>query len=111
VDPPFTAANPTLRFSNNFRSTPIMVGGLLYVSNGLGFAEAIDTREAQAALEGVFGPERRIGQLILLRLGFLQANDVGLLFPQPGEEILVGRGADAVGVETDDAHRGLGAEG
>src|SRR5678815_5101120 len=42
VDAAFTAANPTLRFSNNFRSTPIMVGGLLYVSNGLGFAEAID---------------------------------------------------------------------
>src|SRR6185503_2973815 len=42
VDAAFTAANPTLRFSNNFRATPIMVGGLLYVSNGLGFAEAID---------------------------------------------------------------------
>ncbi len=36
---------------------------------GGGFADAIDTREAQAALEGVFGPDRRI------ELGWMVAND------------------------------------
>ena len=41
VDPAFVAANP-MRFGNNFRSTPIMVGGVLYASNGLGFVEAFD---------------------------------------------------------------------
>ena len=40
VDPGFAADHPTLTFSNNFRATPIMVGGLLYASNGLGVAEA-----------------------------------------------------------------------
>jgi histidine phosphotransferase ChpT len=34
-----------------------------------GFGEAIDTREARAALEGLFGPERRI------ELGWMVAND------------------------------------
>ena len=34
-----------------------------------GFGEAIDTREAQAALEGLFGPERRI------ELGWMVADD------------------------------------
>src|SRR5215211_304203 len=40
--PELQAANPQLRLSNNFRSTPIMVGGVLYASNGVGLAEAID---------------------------------------------------------------------
>jgi quinoprotein glucose dehydrogenase len=31
-----------LRPNNNFRSTPIMVNGVLYASNGIGLAEAID---------------------------------------------------------------------
>ena len=40
--PRFTAANPTCGCSNNFRATPIMVGGVLYASNGVGLAEAFD---------------------------------------------------------------------
>ncbi len=36
------AANPQLRVSNNFRATPIMVDGVLYASNGVGLATAID---------------------------------------------------------------------
>jgi quinoprotein glucose dehydrogenase len=40
--PEILAANPGLRLNNNFRSTPIMVGGVLYASNGLGLAEAFD---------------------------------------------------------------------
>ena len=34
--------NPQLRPANNFRSTPIMVGGVLYASNGIGLVEAFD---------------------------------------------------------------------
>src|SRR5262249_16870423 len=48
--------------------------------------------------------ERRIGQLVLLRFGFLQADDVGALLPQPVEEPLAGGRANAVGIEADDAH-------
>jgi quinoprotein glucose dehydrogenase len=38
----FAAAHPRLRLSNNFRSTPIMVGGMLYATNAVGVAEAFD---------------------------------------------------------------------
>lgn len=38
----FLAANKGLRLSNAYRSTPIMVDGLLYVTNGVGLAEAVD---------------------------------------------------------------------
>ena len=42
IDAQITEANPKLRFSNNFRSTPIMVDGVLYASNGIGLVEAFD---------------------------------------------------------------------
>ena len=42
VDPSITAKNPALTLQNNFRSTPIMVGGVLYASNGVGLVEALD---------------------------------------------------------------------
>ena len=61
VDPAFTAANPTLRFANNFRSTPIMVGGLLYVSNGLGFAEAVDPATGKTVWVQKIAPEAVVG--------------------------------------------------
>jgi quinoprotein glucose dehydrogenase len=38
----FAAAHPKLRLSNNYRSTPIMVDGLLYATNGVGLVEAFD---------------------------------------------------------------------
>jgi quinoprotein glucose dehydrogenase len=40
--PDIVAANPGLRLNNNYRATPIMVDGVLYASNGLGLAEAIN---------------------------------------------------------------------
>ena len=43
------------------------------------------------------------GDLVFLRLGFLEAQDVGALLREPVEEPLARRGADAVGVEADDA--------
>jgi quinoprotein glucose dehydrogenase len=42
VSPAFAAENAGLRLTNNFRSTPIYVNGVLYASNGVGLAEAID---------------------------------------------------------------------
>jgi quinoprotein glucose dehydrogenase len=41
------AGNPDLRFGNNFRSTPLMVGGVLYASNGVGLVEAFDPASGQ----------------------------------------------------------------
>jgi quinoprotein glucose dehydrogenase len=42
VDATLLELNPKLRSANNFRSTPIMVGGMLYASDGVGLVEAFD---------------------------------------------------------------------
>src|SRR6267378_3817928 len=42
IDPEFAAAHPQLRLSNNYRSTPLMVGGVLYATNAVGLVEAFD---------------------------------------------------------------------
>lgn len=42
VDASILEQVPGLRFSNNFRSTPLMVDGVLYSPNGIGFVEAFD---------------------------------------------------------------------
>jgi quinoprotein glucose dehydrogenase len=42
LDPSLLDTNPRLRPGNNFRSTPIMVGGVLYASNGIGLVEAFN---------------------------------------------------------------------
>src|SRR5690606_29791200 len=76
------------------------------------FAPRIDRHAAVAllgrrvAVEAVVAvrAEGRVGQLVLLGLGLLHADHVGLLLPQPVEEPLAGGRADAVGVEADDAH-------
>jgi hypothetical protein len=47
----------------------------------------------------------RIAELVFLRLGLLQADDVGVLARQPLEEAPARGGANAVRVERDDAHR------
>ena len=42
VDTTLHARWPGLQYSNNLRSTPVMVGGVLYASNGIGIVEAFD---------------------------------------------------------------------
>ena len=42
VDETLRARNPGLTIANNLRSTPLMVGGVLYASNGIGLVEAFD---------------------------------------------------------------------
>jgi quinoprotein glucose dehydrogenase len=43
LDPSLAAlVPPSLRLSNNYRATPIMIGGVMYVSNAIGLAEAFD---------------------------------------------------------------------
>lgn len=44
IDPAITAKFPDLQASNYNRGTPIMVDGVLYVSDALGFVEAFDGR-------------------------------------------------------------------
>ena len=57
-----------------------------------------------SGLPAIYVQELRTGELVFLRLGFLNAQDVGVLRAEPVEEALVGGRAQAVGVETDDAH-------
>lgn len=40
LDPRLKAQYPSLTYSNNFRSTPLVVGGVLYISNAIGLVEA-----------------------------------------------------------------------
>jgi len=40
VDPQLLARDSELKFSNNFRATPLMVNGMLYSPNGIGLVEA-----------------------------------------------------------------------
>jgi quinoprotein glucose dehydrogenase len=47
ADPAILAANPDFALSNRYMVTPIYVGGLLYVPNGFGLAEAIDPKTGQ----------------------------------------------------------------
>jgi len=42
LDASLLAGQPAPQLSNNFRSTPIMVNGVMYASNGVGMAEAFD---------------------------------------------------------------------
>ena len=50
------------------------------------------------------GPEGIGTELMLLRLGLLHAQKVGILPGKPVEEALAGRRPQAVGIEADDAH-------
>src|SRR4051812_7286007 len=40
VDPSISAKTPDLTYSNNFRATPLMIGGLLISPNAIGLVEA-----------------------------------------------------------------------
>jgi quinoprotein glucose dehydrogenase len=42
VDPLLSGKDPKLQVPNNFRATPLMIGGVLYSPNGVGLVEAFD---------------------------------------------------------------------
>jgi quinoprotein glucose dehydrogenase len=42
VDASLSSKNPEFSYSTNFRSTPLMIDGVLYASNGIGLVEAFD---------------------------------------------------------------------
>jgi quinoprotein glucose dehydrogenase len=58
VSAEFASANPKLRLSNNYRSTPIMVGGVLYATNAVGLVEAFDPATGKTIwTQGAVGEE------------------------------------------------------
>src|SRR5262245_37857519 len=42
VSAEFSKANPTSKLGNNYRSTPLMINGVLFATNAVGVAEAFD---------------------------------------------------------------------
>ncbi|MGH9385572.1 MAG: PQQ-binding-like beta-propeller repeat protein [Vicinamibacterales bacterium] len=51
IDPAWKQAFPDLRVSGNLRSTPIIVNGVLYAPNALGFVRAMDPETGQTMWE------------------------------------------------------------
>jgi hypothetical protein len=49
-------------------------------------------------------PEVRLTQLVFLCLGFLQAQDIGLLRVHPFEKALSGRRSNAIGIQGHNPH-------
>jgi quinoprotein glucose dehydrogenase len=47
VDASLRTLDGSLRFSNNFRATPLMIGGVLYSPNGVGLVEAFNPATGQ----------------------------------------------------------------
>lgn len=61
VDEALRAKSPSLTVANNLRSTPLMVGGLLYASNGIGLVEAFDPASGRTVWVQEYDGELRGG--------------------------------------------------
>ena len=89
VDPQFMARDPELRFSNNFRATPLMVNGVLYSPNGIGVVEAfhpgtgksIWVQEPPPGADGLRGDSTR-------GLGYWRDGANERIFVQRGERLM-----------------------
>jgi glucose dehydrogenase len=89
VDPQLAALDPQLRVPNNFRVTPLMVGGVLYSPNGVGLVEAfhpgtgktIWIQEAPVGPEGLRGDSTR-------GLAYWRGRDDQRIFVQRGETLM-----------------------
>jgi glucose dehydrogenase len=61
LDASLLAGQAAPRLSNNFRSTPLMVGGVMYASNAVGLVEAFDPGTGKTLWVQQPGPEGLIG--------------------------------------------------
>jgi quinoprotein glucose dehydrogenase len=102
VDASLMQAYPEVSVSNNLRSTPIMVGGVMYATNGVGLAEAFDPATGEtlwvqqpfsptpAAVAGQstrgpdFWTDGQEERLILVKTGYLYSLDPETGAPSPG---------------------------
>ena len=88
VDPQLMKLNPKLTFSNNFRATPLMIGGVLYSPNGVGLVEAFDpatgktiwVQQPAGGAAGLPGDSTR-------GLGYWRSGNEARLFVQRGETL------------------------
>ena len=62
LDPAIAALlPPNVRLSNNYRATPIMIGGVMYAANGIGLTEAFDPETGRTIWLQKPGEELRAG--------------------------------------------------
>jgi len=90
LDAAVLARSPRLRAASSFRSTPLMVGGVLYASNGVGFVEAFDagtgkTLWVEPPLDD--GPAGYRGASTR-GVGYWQSDDDARVFAQHSEYLL-----------------------
>src|SRR5262245_53559501 len=89
VDPQLAALDPKLQVPNNFRVTPLMIGGVLYSPNGVGLVEAfhpatgktIWVQEAPVGPGGLRGDSTR-------GLAYWRGRDDSRVFVQRGERLM-----------------------
>jgi quinoprotein glucose dehydrogenase len=89
VDPQLAALDPQLQVPNNFRVTPLMIGGVLYSPNGVGLVEAFHpgtgktlwVQEAPVGPQGLRGDSTR-------GLAYWRGRDDQRVFVQRGETLM-----------------------
>jgi len=89
VDASLKTLDPKLTFSNNFRATPLMIGGVLYSPNGVGLVEAfhpgtgqtIWVQQPPGGAEGLRGDSTR-------GLAYWRSGTDERLFVQRGETLM-----------------------
>ncbi|PWT84319.1 MAG: pyrroloquinoline quinone-dependent dehydrogenase [Blastocatellia bacterium] len=89
VDPQLREVDPQLQVPNNFRVTPLMVGGVLYTPNGVGLVEAFHpgtgktvwVQEAPVGPQGLRGDSTR-------GLAYWRGPDDERVFVQRGETLM-----------------------
>src|SRR3954454_8826355 len=89
VDAQYLTTDPKLQSPNNFRVTPLMIGGVLYSPNGVGLVEAFNpgtgktlwVQEAPVGAGGIRGDSTR-------GLAYWRGRDDERIFVQRGETLM-----------------------
>ncbi len=111
----FRAANPDIKPSNNFRATPIKVGGVVYASTGVGLAQAFDPVTGRTIWEQRTPPEGVRNGIVPRGIAYWQEGSEARVFtytnnflyalnPKTGEPV-AGFGKDGK-VDLNDGHWG-----
>lgn len=80
VDPATRAAHPDLVVPDNFRSTPLKAGNLLFASNALGLAEAFDPATGSTVWAQAVEADDLGGAGASRNLAYWPANDEARIF-------------------------------
>src|SRR5262245_52405512 len=106
VDPLLSGKDPKLQIQNNFRATPVMIGGVLYSPNGVGLVEAFDPATGKTIWiqEPASGPEGLRGTSTR-GVGYWRDGGDERIFVQRGESLI------ALNAKTGQPYSTFGANG